>query len=248
MAPRRNHPRPSLPAEALFACLIDPDVTDLHQSAAAIELASRLLGGLIGIDYACAAEDGPEALMAALERPEVMPVEHSVAGGLSVPQAVLMALAGHVPSPTAPPGAYAKVRSPPSVVRSHRLSDWLPGPQARELITSSCILHLVGSSKLCMLCIGMKANSGPVSRRGPILRVHHANGSLVVKLYSMAVAAGGGGAGPRRRDVFAAVARSAGSPDLGPPVPSTGRAAAAARQPADRRGGSGAHAHRAPGD
>lgn len=113
MAPRRNHPRPSLQAEALFACLVDPDVAPAHQSAAAVELASRLLGGLIGVDYACQAELGPEALIAALERPEVMPDEHSVAGGLSVPHAVLMALSGlQAGAALAPPGAYALVRCP----------------------------------------------------------------------------------------------------------------------------------------
>lgn len=54
-------------------------------------------------------EDGPEALMCALERPEVMPAEHAVAGGLSVPQAVLMAMAGQGEVSSASPQAYAKV-------------------------------------------------------------------------------------------------------------------------------------------
>ncbi len=123
MAPCRNHPRPGLPAEALFACLVDPDVASVHQSAAAIELASRLLGGLIGIDYAAHTEDGPEALMAALERPETMPEEHSVAGGLSVPQAILMALAGHSSVPVPPPDVYAAVIACPLCIL-HWLAPW----------------------------------------------------------------------------------------------------------------------------
>lgn len=103
----RNHPRPGWSAEQIFACLVDPCVAATHQTAAAVELGSRLLGGLIGIDYAASVEDGPDALMSALERPEIMPAEHAVAGGLSVPQAVLMALAGHCDVPPASPQAYA---------------------------------------------------------------------------------------------------------------------------------------------
>lgn len=103
----RNHPRPGWTADQIFACLIDPQVAPTHQSAAAVELASRLLGDLIGLDYAASVEDGPEALMSALERPEIMPSEHAVAGGLSVPQAVLIAMAGHCDISPPQPQAYA---------------------------------------------------------------------------------------------------------------------------------------------